>query len=77
MLNDAAVVSSVPRYELEKISVPTLTISAANDLFGTFEIAKYTAANVPGARFIGYDTGGHITVGHSQEIIDEIANFLR
>ena len=77
MLNDAAVVSSVPRYELEKISVPTLTISAANDLFGTFEIAKYTAANVPGARFIGYDTGGHITVGHSQEIIDEIATFLR
>jgi pimeloyl-ACP methyl ester carboxylesterase len=77
MLNDAAVVSSVPRYELERISVPTLTISAADDLFGTFEIAKYTAANVPGARFVGYETGGHITVGHSDEIINEIATFLK
>jgi pimeloyl-ACP methyl ester carboxylesterase len=77
MLNDAAVVSSLPRYELEKISVPTLTISAANDLFGTFEIARYTAANVPGARFVGYETGGHITVGHSDEIINEIATFLK
>lgn len=77
MLNDAAVVSSLPRYELEKISVPTLAISAANDLFGTFEIARYTAANIPGARFVGYDRGGHISVGHSQEMTDEIAAFLK
>ena len=77
MLNDAAVVSSLPRYELEKISVPTLAISAANDRFGTFEIARYTAANIPGARFVGYNSGGHISVGHSQEMTDEIAAFLK
>jgi pimeloyl-ACP methyl ester carboxylesterase len=77
MLNDAGVVSSLQRYELEKISAPTLTISAADDLFGTFEIARYTAANIPGARFVGYQTGGHISVGHSDEIINEIAGFLK
>jgi 2-hydroxy-6-oxonona-2,4-dienedioate hydrolase len=49
----------------------------ANDLFGTFEIARYTAANVPGARFVGYETGGHISVGHSEEITREIADFLK
>ena len=77
MMNDAAVVSSLPRYELERISAPTLAISVANDLFGTFEIARYTAANIPGARFVGYDTGGHISVGHSREMIAEIASFLK
>ena len=77
LLNDAAVVSSLRRYELEKIKAPTLAISVANDLFGTFEIARYTAANVPGARFVGYETGGHISVGHSEEITREIADFLK
>src|SRR5687767_2819776 len=77
LLNDAAVVSSLRRYELEKIKAPTLAISVANDLFGTFEIARYTAANVPGARFVGYETGGHISVGHSEDITREIADFLK
>lgn len=35
LLNDAAVTSSLLRYELEKITASTLLISAADDLFGT------------------------------------------
>ncbi|HEY6221856.1 MAG TPA: alpha/beta hydrolase, partial [Candidatus Eisenbacteria bacterium] len=76
LLNDAAVVSSLPRYELERIAVPTLAISAADCLYGTFDGARYTAENVPGARFIGYPTGGHMTVGRHEEILAEIADFL-
>jgi 2-hydroxy-6-oxonona-2,4-dienedioate hydrolase len=34
--NDAAVAPSIPRYELERISVPALVISAEDDLFGTY-----------------------------------------
>ena len=30
-----------------------------------------------GARFIGYETGGHLWVGHQQEMTDEIASFLK
>jgi 2-hydroxy-6-oxonona-2,4-dienedioate hydrolase len=51
--NDATVTSSLPRYELEQITVPTLVISAADDLFGTFDGARYTAQHVPNARFVG------------------------
>ena len=76
LVNDGAVVSSLPRYDLEKISVPTLAISIENDGYGTYDGARYTAANVPGAKFIGYRTGGHVGVGHSQEIVSEIAGFL-
>jgi pimeloyl-ACP methyl ester carboxylesterase len=77
LLNDAAVVSSLPRYELERIAVPTLAISTEDDLYGTFDGARYTAENVPGARFKGYPSGGHMTVGHHEEILAEISDFLK
>ncbi len=77
LLNDAAVTSTLPRYELERIAVPTLVISMADDLFGTFDGARYTAEHVPGARFKGYPSGGHVWVGHNEEILAEIAAFLQ
>jgi pimeloyl-ACP methyl ester carboxylesterase len=76
LLNDAAVVSRLERYELEKIAVPTLVISLEDDLYGTFEPARYTADQVPGARFVGYPTGGHVWVGHHEEVMSEIRQFL-
>jgi 2-hydroxy-6-oxonona-2,4-dienedioate hydrolase len=77
LLNDAAVTSSLPRYELERIAVPTLILSAADDLFGTFDGARYSAEHIPRARFIGYPSGGHLWVGHQKEVMSEIAAFLR
>ncbi|MBI3597520.1 MAG: alpha/beta hydrolase [Nitrospirae bacterium] len=77
LLNDAAVTASIPRYELERIAVPTLVLSAADDLFGTFERARYTAQHIPGARFIGYESGGHMLVGRGKEVRSEIMTFLR
>jgi pimeloyl-ACP methyl ester carboxylesterase len=76
LLNEAAVASSLPRYDLERIAAPTLVISMADDLYGTFEGARYTAQHIPGARFIGYESGGHMGVGHLTEISSEIAAFL-
>jgi hypothetical protein len=45
-------------------------------LFGTYEIARYTAAQLPDARFVGYETGGHLWVGHHEEVMGEITAFL-
>jgi pimeloyl-ACP methyl ester carboxylesterase len=77
LLNDAAVTSSLQRYELERIAIPTLIISAADDLFGTFDGARYTADHVPRARFIGYPSGGHLLVGRQKEVTSEMAAFLK
>jgi pimeloyl-ACP methyl ester carboxylesterase len=77
LLNDAAVASTIQRYELERITTPTLAISVADDLFGTYEGARYTAEHIPGARFIGYPSGGHVWVGHQEDVVSEILGFLR
>lgn len=77
LVNDAAIASALPRYELERIRAPTLVISVADDRFGTYDAARYTAEHIPGARFVGYASGGHVWVGHHKEALDEIAAFLR
>ena len=77
LINDGAVVSSLPRYELERIAAPTLAISVSDDLYGTFDGARYTADHVPNARFIGYPSGGHMLVGHNADATSRIAAFLK
>jgi 2-hydroxy-6-oxonona-2,4-dienedioate hydrolase len=74
--SDAVVAPSVPRYDLENLAVPTLVISAEDDLFGTFQGGSYTAAHIPGARFVGYRTGGHLLVGRGNEVRSELSHFL-
>ena len=73
LINDATVIPALARYDLERIAVPTLAISAEDDLFGTYDGARYTAEHVPGARFLGFSSGGHLCVGHNEEITEEIA----
>jgi pimeloyl-ACP methyl ester carboxylesterase len=73
LINDAAVTSAIPRYDLERIAVPTLAISTEDDFFGTYDCARYTAEHVPGARFLGFPSGGHLCVGHNEEITVAIA----
>jgi 2-hydroxy-6-oxonona-2,4-dienedioate hydrolase len=76
LLNDAEVTSTLPRYELERITAPTLTISLKDDGYGTWGGAKYTSEQVPDARFISFDVGGHILAGHTDEVTEEMAKFL-
>ena len=76
LLNDAAVISSLDRFDLERIAVPTLAISTADCLYGTLEGARYTAEHVPGARFVGYATGGHLCVDHQDEVVSAIVAFV-
>ncbi|MGO9008263.1 MAG: alpha/beta fold hydrolase [Beijerinckiaceae bacterium] len=76
ILNDARICGSLPRYELEAIRAPTLVISCRDDGYGSFPMARYMATQIDGARFIGYDSGGHVWVGHHDDLLDEIAGFL-
>jgi pimeloyl-ACP methyl ester carboxylesterase len=76
LLNDAKITDSLERYELERIAAPTLVISMADDLYGTVDVARYTADKIPGARLIVYATGGHVGVGRQREIMSAVAAFL-
>jgi pimeloyl-ACP methyl ester carboxylesterase len=75
-LNDALVTSSLDRYELERITAPTLVVTARDDLYGTFDTGRYTAEQIANARFVGFDSGGHVLVGRQREADDEIVAFL-
>lgn len=77
LLNEAAVVPILPRYELERLTTPTLIIAAQDDLYGMFAPMCYSAAHIPNARFIGFRTGGHMLVGHRQEVTAAIVAFLK
>jgi pimeloyl-ACP methyl ester carboxylesterase len=77
LLNDMKVTTTLPRYDLERIKVPTLIVSLKDDRYGTWAGARYSADHIPGAHFIGYDQGGHVWVGHHQELLGEVARFCQ
>lgn len=63
-------------YALESIRAPTLVVSARDDGFGTYAGAQYTASRIAGAKFIGFDEGGHLLVGHDEEVQAEVVKLL-
>lgn len=73
---DSQLANIKTRYPLELIHAPTLVISARDDGYGTFDGAQYTASQIKGARFVGYDTGGHLLVGHNEEVRSEIVKLF-
>jgi 2-hydroxy-6-oxonona-2,4-dienedioate hydrolase len=74
--DDTRLGKSLGPYALESIRAPTLVISARDDGFGTYAAAQYIASRIPGARFIGFDAGGHLLVGHDEAAQAEIARLL-
>lgn len=77
LLNDARVLSTTSGDALERISAPALVISVKDDGFGTWTNAKIITARLPHARFVGYDSGGHVWVGHHREMLAEATTFAR
>ena len=74
--NDSEVASNLTRYPLEEMRVPTLVISAADDLYDTYESGLHTAEHIRDAKFTGFSTGGHLLLGHEAEVRSEITSFL-
>ena len=74
--SDTAASKHLALSPLQSIHTPTLVISARDDGYGTFASAQYTASQIPGAKFIGFDDGGHTWVGHDDEVRFEIVKLL-
>jgi 2-hydroxy-6-oxonona-2,4-dienedioate hydrolase len=68
--------ADLTRYPLEKINVPTLVVSARDDLFNTLPAAQFAASNIPNAKLVIYETGGHLLVGHENELRNVAEKFL-
>ena len=74
--SDSVLGKSLGPYALERIRAPTLVISTRDDGYGTYASAQYTAGRIAGAKFIGFDRGGHTWVGHDDEVQAEIVKLL-
>jgi pimeloyl-ACP methyl ester carboxylesterase len=76
LAHDTAAGKHLAPAALASIRARTLVISARDDLYGTYATAQYTASAIAGARFIGFDNGGHTWIGHGEEVMTEVARFL-
>jgi len=61
---------------LKRIAVPTLIISAEDDLYGTLPGARFTAEHIPDAQLHVFPTGGHLLVGRTDEVRKVVREFL-
>ncbi len=62
--------------DLAKVRAPTLVVSVRDDGFGTYASAQYTAGQIKGAKFVGFEHGRHIWVGHQDELMTEIVKLI-
>ena len=74
--SDTAVGKHLAPAPLDAIDVPTLIVSARDDRYGTYASAQYTANGIAGAKFIGFDEGGHTWVGHNDEVMAAVVKLL-
>jgi len=74
--NDSVVSANLTRYQLEAMHVPTLAISAGDDLYGTYDGGLYTAEQIHDGEFVGFPTGGHLLLGHDAEVRALVRGFL-
>jgi 2-hydroxy-6-oxonona-2,4-dienedioate hydrolase len=75
--DDTALGKRLGPYPLASVHAPTLVVSARDDGFGTYAAAQYTASQIPGARFLGFDRGGHLLVGHDDAVRAAIVTLLQ
>ncbi len=68
--------ADVNDYNLEAVNVPTLIIHTRDDQVASHEASKRAAERIPGARFVSLESGGHLMIGHTKVIRDELAKFF-
>lgn len=61
----------------DRIVVPALILSCEDDLFGTAATARLLAERIPNAEITIHPTGGHIWLGHDDEVAERISSFVR
>jgi pimeloyl-ACP methyl ester carboxylesterase len=77
VLNEGNTQGTLIQYPLEKVTTPTLFISAADDLYKTLPVAQHAARTIPHARLIEFPSGGHLLLGRGKEVWPAVADFLK
>ena len=68
--------ATIGPWPLEQIRVPTLIVSAKDDLFRTLPGARFTAEHLPNAELKVLESGGHLMVSQGEQVQRWIHDFL-
>lgn len=62
----------MPNERISAIRAPTLIFHATDDTLQLYYNAKFAASTIPGARLVGFETGGHLLISIEQTAIRTI-----
>ena len=62
----------LPNERIAAIRAPTLILHAADDTLQLYRNAQFAAANIPGARLVRFDKGGHLAIAVEQQRIQAL-----
>ncbi len=63
-------------FPFEEISVPTLVVHAKDDPAPPYSGAVMVSERIPGCRLVSVETGGHLLIGHEEEIRAAVSEFI-
>jgi pimeloyl-ACP methyl ester carboxylesterase len=67
----------INQYPLGEVDTPTLVISAVDDPMALHENARTLADQIPNAQLMAVPDGGHLLLGHTEDVRAEVTRFLR
>jgi 2-hydroxy-6-oxonona-2,4-dienedioate hydrolase len=76
MYNDRIMGQAEINLPLENVRTPTLVFHAKDDGLVSFEYGQFTAQQIPNAKFVPFENGGHLLVGCLDAMHNETMNFL-
>ena len=63
-------------YIIEDLQMPTLILHAKDDELASFEDVEKARNRFPNCTFVSFETGGHLMVGHGEEIKEAVMEFI-
>jgi pimeloyl-ACP methyl ester carboxylesterase len=65
-----------PDLPIEQLRMPVMLVSAADDPYLTADVVRHSARRVPAAKVVMCDSGGHLLLGQTDRLRQEIQGFL-
>jgi len=76
LANEGAAIHPDAKFPLSQIDIPALVIHARDDGINPVAFGRYTASQIPGAKLIEVESGGHLLLGHQAALSKAIQEFL-
>lgn len=64
-------------YPIEKLQCPTLILHAKDDKLANYNDVENVLYRFPNCTFISFEDGGHLMVGHEEEVYNSVITFVQ